>query len=140
MRSISRIAVVVACLCALPLVAVAQEEEPYSGGDVPETTLPSQIDVVVEGLTVTLSVSGAGDCSWDLGDGSTADGNPVSHTYAEAGRYDVTATCDGDTYTVQVAVGDLPGTGTEATTYVLWGGGLIALGGLAVATSRRIRS
>ncbi|MGC0271840.1 PKD domain-containing protein [Pseudactinotalea sp. Z1739] len=58
----------------------------------------------VSGLTVTLDGSGSSDpdgaiesYEWVLGDGSTATGQVVVHTYAEAGSYDVTLTvADGE--------------------------------------------
>lgn len=118
-------------LVALFPAAALAAEEPYSDGTTPETTVASEIDVVVSGLTATFSISGVSNCTWDFGDGATGEGNPVSHTYAEDGRYDVTATCDGEAFSTTVAVGALATTGTQVSSYLFWGGGLL-LAGLTV--------
>jgi hypothetical protein len=54
-----------------------------------------------DGLTVTLDAGGSSDpdgalsgFTWDLGDGSTATGSSVSHTYGEPGTYRVTLTVE----------------------------------------------
>jgi N-acetylmuramoyl-L-alanine amidase len=52
------------------------------------------------GLAVVLSADAP--VHWDFGDGQSADGQTVSHTYAQAGRYAVTATAtDGETTTLE---------------------------------------
>ena len=140
MRAALRLIFALFLVTVMPLAALAQEEEPYSGGTVPDTTLASDITVVVSGLTATFSVSGAGSCTWDFGDGESGEGNPVSHTYAEAGSYSVTAICGADQFSITANVGPLPGTGTEASTYVLWGGGLLLVGAAAVLAARRVKS
>jgi len=60
------------------------------------------------GSTVTLTASGDAETyHWDLGDGATADGASVQHTYAKPGRYTATvtaATADGETAQAQVGV------------------------------------
>lgn len=140
MRAALRLISALFLITVLPLAAVAQEEEPYSGGTVPDTTISSDITVVVSGLTATFSVSGAGSCSWDFGDGEAGEGNPVTHTYADAGSYSVTATCGADQYDITANVGPLPGTGTEVSTYLMWGGGLLLVGATAVLAARRVKS
>jgi glucose/arabinose dehydrogenase/chitodextrinase len=71
-------------------------------------------------LSVTFSGSGSSDpdsdaltYSWDFGDGSTANGVSVSHTYSTAGLYPATLTVDdsrggSDTDTVNITVGNPP--------------------------------
>lgn len=144
MRTALRLLSGLALVFLLPLAAVAQTTEttePYSGEDVTDTSLAGdEIVTVVDGLTVTFSVAGAEDCTWDFGDGSTADGNPVTHTYADEGTYDVSATCGSVQFATDVVVGDIPFTGIEMSTYLLWGGGLVLLGGSALVTARRLRS
>lgn len=137
MRTIRSLTLALLLVALAPLAAFAAEE-PYSGGTTPDTTVESEIDVLVAGLTATFSIPGATGCTWDFGDGATAEGNPVEHTYAEAGRYDVTATCASATYAVSVSVGAISTTGTEVSTYLMWGGGLM-LAGLAVLAATRRR-
>lgn len=136
MRTTSRLFLALLLVALAPVSAFAAEE-PYSGGTTPDTTVESEIDVLVAGLTATFSIPGATGCSWEFGDGATAEGNPVEHTYAEAGRYDVTATCGSATYGVSVSVGAISTTGTEVSTYLLWGGGLLLAGLAVLAVTRR---
>lgn len=136
MRNAARLVVVLLAFALAP-AAAAQEEEPYTDGTVPDTTVASGIDAVVAGLTVTLSIPGEEDCAWDFGDGNTGEGNPVDHTYAEAGTYDVTATCGENVYEQSVTVGPLATTGSDVAVFLLWGGGLLVAGGTAVWFGRR---
>ncbi len=48
-------------------------------------------------FSVTVNPSCTGTITWNFGDGNTATGNPVTHTYANTGVYGVTAsiTCNG---------------------------------------------
>jgi hypothetical protein len=51
---------------------------------------------VMAGEPVTFRISGDRDLRWDLGDGTTAEGSSVTHTYEEPGIYRVSAaTTDG---------------------------------------------
>lgn len=141
----SRVSVIVASLLllvfSLPFPAFGQQEEPYSGGEVTETTAAVQIAALVEGLTVTLSVSGVSQpCTWDFGDGTSGEGNPVEHTYAEAGTYDVTATCGTVVAVRGVQVGALPFTGANIARWVAWGVILVAAGVVVVWLFRRRRT
>ena len=139
LRSTVRLVGAVLLILSLPLIASAQTE-PYSTGTVPQTSLASGIDVVVSGLTVTLSVSGAGDCEWDFGDDTAGTGNPVSHTYDADGNYSVTATCGTAQYQTTVAVGSLARTGSDIAIYFWWGASLLVVGGAIVLFARRFRS
>lgn len=71
-------------------------------------SVPSTADA---GVLVAMSASASDDWSqptigWDFGDGQTANGNAVSHTYAKAGTYTVTATAtDGGGNTAVVTRG-----------------------------------
>ena len=72
--------------------------------DVDFTWLPTE---PFTGEAVSFEATGLGDLpityEWDFGDGSTATGELVEHTYAVAGSYDVTVTatnCDGATQVV----------------------------------------
>jgi len=78
------------------------------------TTLGEQTDFsasISEGCNV--------EFSWDFGDGSTAQGNPVSHVYGQAGDYTVTVTAQnniGQASTATLAtVIDIPIAGLVAT-------------------------
>ena len=88
--------------------------------------IQSRGTTVPAGKPITLDGSGSGGnlpltFAWDLGDGTTADTESVTHTYDEPGRYDVTLTvtdADGDTDTATVRVrvvgsGDRPAPGGE---------------------------
>lgn len=135
MRRAMRIITLLLVLTLAP-AAIAQEE-PYTDGEVPDTTIASGIDAVVSGLTATFSVPGEGSCAWDFGDGENAEGNPVSHTYAEAGAYTVTATCGTTVYDYQVTVGPLARTGMQVSSFLWAAGGLLAAGGAALWFGRR---
>lgn len=135
MRTASTLTAILFVL-SLTTVAAAQEE-PYTGGEVPDTTVAAGIDAVVQGLTVSFSIPTADPCTWDFGDGETAEGNPVTHTYAEAGNYPVTATCGATVYDSTVTVGPLATTGTQVSTFLLWGGGLLVAGSAAVWLGRK---
>lgn len=137
MRATFRIVPTLLLTLALALPALAQEEEPYTGETVPDTAVDSDIEVLASGLTATFSIPGADSCTWDFGDGEAGEGNPVSHTYAEEGPYQVTAVCASATYTISVVVGSLALTGTEGTTYLTWGGGLLLVGLVLVSVARR---
>ena len=141
MRKAVPSAVLVLALVVIPLTASAQTTttEPYSGGGVTETTLAPQINVAVEGLTVTFTASGAGsDCTWQFGDNSTGTGNPVTHTYAAEGDYSVTATCGALVLalTVQLAP-ELVNTGFDVLPASLAAFGLILIGGAVLRSNRR---
>lgn len=87
---------VASLVLAVPLAALAQTTttEPYSGGEVTETTITPRINVMADGLTVAFTATGVGnDCSWDFGDGASGSGNPATHTYDAEGDYTITATC-----------------------------------------------
>lgn len=85
---------IVFLVLVIPAAAIAQEEEPYSGGEVIEGAIGLGLSVLVEGRTVTLGVLGATEpCTWDLGDGQASQGNPVTHEYAADGTYDVSVLC-----------------------------------------------
>lgn len=136
MRSAARVIIVLLALAIAP-TAMAQEEEPYTGGEVPDTTVAAGIDAVVQGLTVTFSIPNEDDCTWDFGDGETGEGNPVTHTYAEAGTYSVTATCGANVYNQTVTVGPMATTGTQVSAFLLWGSGLLVAGSAAVWFGRK---
>ena len=129
---------------AIPLSAAAQTTttEPYSGGGVTETTIAPRIDVLSAGLTKTFTATGLGtDCTWSFGDDSTGTGNPVDHTYAAAGTYDVSANCGGAVLSLQVTAAQaLSTTGMDVLRYVLIAIALITFGGLIVRSTRQTRA
>ena len=143
MKRILSFAVLLVLLLAIPVAAGAQTTttEPYSGGGVTETTIAPRIDVLSAGLTKTFTATGYGtDCTWSFGDDSTGTGNPVNHTYASAGTYDVTATCGGAVLSLQVTASEaLASTGMDVLRYVLIGIALVTFGGLLVRSTRRAR-
>nr|WP_247730463.1 PQQ-binding-like beta-propeller repeat protein [Halovivax limisalsi] len=62
---------------------------------------------VFEPITFTSCAdSGAETVSWDFGDSTAASGETVSHTYEEPGTYTVTATVDGESSEIDIAVED----------------------------------
>jgi hypothetical protein len=131
----------VLALLALPLAASAQTTttEPYSGGDVTETTIAPRIEVLANGLTATFTAVGAGgDCTWDFGDASTGTGNPTTHTYSAEGDYTVGVTCGTIVLARTLQVGaDLTLTGIDVLPYLLGAFALILIGGLVVLANRR---
>ena len=132
---------IVMALLAIPLAASAQTTttEPYSGGEVTETTIAPRIEVLANGLTVTFTAAGAGSgCTWDFGDGSTGSGNPATHTYDAEGDYAVGVSCG----TVVLArnlyfAADLNFTGMDVLPYGLAAFALIFIGGLVVRANRK---
>ncbi|WP_247730661.1 CARDB domain-containing protein [Halovivax limisalsi] len=56
------------------------------------------------GNSVTFTGTAGTDHYWEFGDGESATGQYVSHTYAEAGAYAVSLTVDGETYEREVTV------------------------------------
>ena len=132
--------VILMLLMAIPLAASAQTTttEPYSGGGVTETTIAPRIDVLSAGLTKTFTATGYGtDCTWSFGDDSTGTGNPVDHTYAAAGTYDVTANCGGAVLSLQVTAAEaLSTTGMDVARNVLIAIALITFGGLLIRATR----
>ena len=128
----------------IPLTALAQTTttEPYSGGEVTETTIAPHIQVAANGLSVTFTAAGAGsDCTWDFGDDSTGSGNPATHIYAAEGDYSIGATCGALVLarTVHFAA-DLNFTGMDVLPYVLAALGLILIGALVVRSNRRSKT
>ncbi len=74
-------------------------------------------------LTVSFSTTGTGSDTptWDFGDGQTAEGANVAHTYLASGRYTVTARKDGDdellgSGAIQVYSGECPEAEREIVT------------------------
>jgi N-acetylmuramoyl-L-alanine amidase len=65
-------------------------------------------------LAVTLTASG--EAHWDFGDGSSADGAVVEHTYA-AGSWTATATVAGESATVAITAGSVTLAGPRAAQY-----------------------
>ena len=130
-------------ILAVPLTAVAQTTttEPYSGGGVTETTIAPRIEVLSAGLTITLTALGYGsDCTWTFGDDSSGTGNPVDHTYAAAGTYNVSANCGGAVLSLQVTASQaLSTTGMDVLRYVLIAVALLTFGGLLVRATRPAR-
>jgi N-acetylmuramoyl-L-alanine amidase len=94
-------------------------------------------------LHVTFDANGAASAHWDFGDGTSADGVSVGHTYA-AGRWNATVTAqapDGSTSTQTVAITAYglslrSGTTARYDKRVVFRGGLVpAEGGVAVRLS-----
>jgi len=89
-------------LCAIALIAV-----PAAAGAPPVVTAHASPSSGAAPLDVTLTADGAAaSYHWNLGDGSTADGQTVQHTYA-AGAWTATVTAqaaDGETATSSVTV------------------------------------
>ena len=143
MRRYLSFVMILMLVLAIPLAALAQTTttEPYSGGGVTETTIAPRIDVLSDGLTKTFTATGYGTgCTWSFGDDSTGTGNPVDHTYATAGTYDVSANCGGAVLSLQVTASDaLSTTGMDVARYVLIGIALVTFGGLLVRSTRRSR-
>lgn len=137
------IVVLLILILAVPLSVAAQTTttEPYSGGGVTETTIAPRIEVLSAGLTKTFTATGLGtDCAWNFGDDSTGTGNPVDHTYAAAGTYDVSANCGGAVLSLQVTAAQaLSTTGMDVARYVLIAIALITFGGLLVRATRPAR-
>ena len=128
-------------LLAIPLAAAAQTTtptEPYSGGEVTETTIAPSINVLSAGLTKTFTAAGLGtDCTWSFGDDSTGTGNPVDHTYAAGGTYNVSANCGGAVLGLQITAAQaLSTTGMDVLRYVLIAIALVTFGGLLVRATR----
>ena len=134
---------VVIALLVLPLSASAQTTttEPYSGGEVTETTIAPRIEVLSAGLTKTFTAAGLGaDCTWNFGDGSLGSGNPADHTYAAEGTYDVSADCGSQVLSLQVTAAEtLSTTGMDVLRYVLIAVALLTFGGLIVRAVRESR-
>ena len=128
------------------------------GGD-PDGQAPiAALTATNVGATYTFSAAGSTDTdgeiagyAWDFGDGSTAEGVDVEHTYTAPGSYTVTLTVVDDagneaTATHEVVVPatptvwdtPLPNTGADVRSLAV-AGGLVLLGGGAglVATRRR---
>lgn len=62
-------------------------------GDGPEAAFTASAELVTVGTEVAFqSFSEAENLTWDLGDGSTAEGSEVVHTYQQPGTYTVTLT------------------------------------------------
>ena len=140
MRKTLSFVVLLMLLLVIPLSAVAQTTptEPYSGGGVTETTIAPRIDVLSAGLTKTFTATGYGtNCTWSFGDDSTGTGNPVDHTYAAAGTYNVSANCGGAVLGVQITAAQaLSTTGMDMLRYVLIAIALLTFGGLLVRATR----
>ncbi|WP_345432833.1 PKD domain-containing protein, partial [Modestobacter marinus] len=88
---------------ALPADVVARHHTVGTTGVAPNVAPTAAFTSAVDGLSATLDASGSSDrdgqvlsWSWTLGDGATATGTTVSHTYAEAGTYPVTLTVTDD--------------------------------------------
>lgn len=136
------LAILLVSVMASPVGALAQEEEPYSGGDVTTTTLGPRITVVAEGLDVSFEAHGVGgECTWVFGDGATGEGNPVEHVYAADGTYEVTASCGADVITRSVTVAAaLSFTGFATSSFLAIALILAVLGAGAVWFTRRSRT
>lgn len=141
MRRLALIALFTMLLVAVfPVAALAQTTttEPYSGGAVTETTVAPQITVAANGLVVTFTAAGvSGACTWDFGDGSSATGNPVTHTYDAEGDYTIGATCGAQVLsrTVHFAA-DLNFTGMEVLPWAAAAAALLVFGFVLVRSSR----
>ena len=82
----------------------------------------------VQGAAVsfTANAAGAASYSWNFGDGATASGRSVTHTWAQPGSYSVTLTVNNgqgtatSTKTFQIAAGPPPEPGTPAAVLLPW--------------------
>lgn len=81
----------------------------------PDLTLPTTSACAGEAINFTESSTASNtiqNYSWDFGDGNSATGPNVSHTYAAAGNYDVTLTITSDgcdaSITEQITIDPLP--------------------------------
>lgn len=74
------------------------------GFNMPGNTTCEGIPIDFEDASVTSTT--VSNYSWDFGDGNTATGNPVTHTYANSGNFDVelTITAEGCTESITVPV------------------------------------
>jgi len=130
----------VAVMPALPVVAQAQTD-PYSGSTTTVAPAEPYFTVNAYGLTVTFSAGHvAGVCTWDFGDGTTGDGNPVVRTYAADGDYTITAVCGDDTIvrSLTFAAG-LAYTGFGVVPFGIGIAALVLLAVGALVVSRRLR-
>jgi hypothetical protein len=89
----------------------AQGAFTYSNQPPPHfTSLPRSPGAVLVGQAVTLTASAvdaAGNaltCSWDFGDGTTATGNSVTHTYTASGVYIVTVSASDGINTISDSI------------------------------------
>lgn len=74
--------------CAIATITI-----PPSAPVQPSLTVSDTVGCVpLEVLLESATVPGAGSCSWDFGDGTSATGCLVQHTYTGPGYYDVTLT------------------------------------------------
>ncbi|UZN04309.1 PKD domain-containing protein [Cellulomonas sp. S1-8] len=79
-------------------------EPPNQGPTAAVTAAAERLTVALDGTTSSDPDGTVAAWDWDLGDGSTAQGATVAHTYAEPGTYTVTLTVtDDDGATSQVA-------------------------------------
>jgi len=126
--------------CSAPVVAFAQTE-PYSSSTTSAACTPA-IAVAASGLTgqfTATCVTAA--CTWDYGDTGAGEGNPVSHTYAADGEYNVTATCGDVVITgTFVFAAELAFTGFGLVPFGVAIAVLVLLGAGALWFSRRARS
>ena len=143
MRNWLRGIIVVLTLLVPAVAASAQTTttEPYSGGEVTETTIAPRLEVLSAGLTQTFTAAGLGaDCTWSFGDDSSGTGNPAVHTYTVEGTYDVSANCGGAVLSLQVTAAEsLSTTGMDVLRYLLIATALLTFGGLIVRSVRESR-
>jgi len=95
----------------LPLLALAALAFPAPAAATPPITIQASTMRGAAPLPVTLTASGdAATYHWDLGDGTSADGASVQHTYERGGSYHVTLTAtgfDGHTAEAEVSISAL---------------------------------